>query len=49
MKDMNIKCELWPIPKKKKGEFHLLVAFYVLALREKKTFMQNIKGLKTLT
>lgn len=49
MKDVNIQCELWPIPKKKKREFHLLVASYVLALREKKKFMQNMKGFKTLT
>lgn len=49
IKDMNIQCELWPIPKKKEGEFHLLVASYVLDLKERKTFMQIIKGLKTLT
>jgi hypothetical protein len=49
IKDMNIQCELWPIPKKKEGEFHLLVAYYVLDLKEKKIFMQIIKGLKTLT
>jgi hypothetical protein len=30
MKDMNIQSGLWPIAKRKEGEFILLVAPYVL-------------------
>jgi hypothetical protein len=38
---------LWPIAKRKEGEFTLLVAPYVLQLEEKKTFIHIIEELKT--
>jgi hypothetical protein len=40
---------LWPIAKRKKGEFALPVAPYVLRLEEKKTFIHTIEELKTPT
>jgi hypothetical protein len=49
MKDMNIQSELWPIAKRKEGEFVLPVVPYVLQLEEKKTFIHAIEELKTPT
>jgi len=49
MKDMNIWSGLWPIAKRKEGEFTLLVAPYVLQLEEKKTFIHIIEELKIPT
>jgi len=40
---------LWPITKKKEGEFILPLAPYVLQLEEKQTFIHIIEGLKTPT
>jgi len=47
MKHMNIWNGLWPIAKRKEGEFTLPVAPYVLQLEEKKTFIHIIEELKT--
>ncbi len=47
MKHMNIWNGLWPIAKRKEGEFTLPVAHYVLQLEEKKTFIHIIEELKT--
>ncbi len=46
---MNIWSALWPIPKKKEGEFKLLATAYILDLKKKRTFIHIIEGLKTLT
>jgi hypothetical protein len=47
MKDMNIRNGLWPIVKRKEGEFTMPIAPYVLQLEEKKTFIHIIEELKT--
>ncbi len=49
MKDMNIWNSLWPIAKRKEGEFTLPIAPYVLQLEEKKTFIHIIEKLITPT